>query len=193
MERVTDLADPERCKGAAPDGQCLNRIEGESDYCRVHGGRDNTKDQLKRQYLLTEANYRTRLAQLAEHDEIKSLREEVALARMLIETRVNACRTDAELLASTGPINTQLLTLERLVRSCNQIEQNLGSLLSKTTVLKLGQLLCRIVVEELEDIDGYEAIVDRITHRLIATISNAQNVESNPVQSHVALLPAPTY
>ena len=38
MQRVTDLADPRRCKGASLDGQCQNVAEEGSDYCRVHGG-----------------------------------------------------------------------------------------------------------------------------------------------------------
>lgn len=177
MERVKDPADPDRCKGASVDGQCENRAEHGSEYCLAHGGKSTALAESKRSYLLVDVQRRVRLAQLAEHDEIKSLREEIALARLLVEKRLNACKTDDELISAAGPINTMLLTLERLVKSAHTIEQNLGTLLAKTAVLKLGQSMCQIVVEELEDVDGYEKIVDRITQRLIDTVSKANNSE----------------
>ena len=120
----------------------------------------------KRLYLLTKAQHRTRLAQLSEHEQIKSLRDEIALARMLIEERFNKVKDDSDLISAFGPINTALLTVERLVKSAHTIEQNLGTLLSKPTVLALGQSLSRIIVEELEGIENYEAIVDRINRRI---------------------------
>ena len=84
MKRVKDPTDPNRCQGAAPDGQCWNRAEPGSDRCRVHGGWDKQAEQDKRLYLLTKAQHRMRLAQLSEHEHIKSLRDEIALARILI-------------------------------------------------------------------------------------------------------------
>ena len=173
MKRVKDPADPNRCQGAAPDGQCWNRAEPGSDRCRVHGGRDKEAEQDKRLYLLTKAQHRMRLAQLSEHEQIKSLRDEIALARMLIEERFNRIKNDSDLLAAFGPINTALLTVERLVKSAHAIEQNLGSLLSKPSVLALGQSISRIIVEELEGVENYEAIVDRINHRIVETIAAA--------------------
>jgi len=68
MQRVTDLADPRRCKGASLDGQCQNFAEEGSDYCRVHGGKDLAPARRLKQYLLTKAQDRERLAQFAEND-----------------------------------------------------------------------------------------------------------------------------
>jgi len=66
MQRVTDLADPRRCKGASVDGQCQNIAEEGSDYCRAHGGESQAPTRRLKQYLLTKAQDRERLAQLAE-------------------------------------------------------------------------------------------------------------------------------
>ena len=111
-----------------------------------------------------------RLAQLSEHEQIKSLRDEIALARMLIEERFNKVKNDSDLISAFGPINTALLTVERLVKSAHSIEQNLGALLSKPTVLALGQSISQVIVEELEGVDDYEAIVDRINQRIVEAI-----------------------
>jgi len=55
------------------------------------------------------------LAQFAEHEEVKSLRDEIALARMLIERRFNLIKDDADLISACGSLNTLLLTVGRLM------------------------------------------------------------------------------
>lgn len=177
MARVSDPADPRRCKRSFPHEQCWNRAEHGSEFCAAHGGRSTAEAENRRMYFLAEAQNRSRLAHFAEHDDIKSLREEIALTRMLIERRWNLIKngSDSDLLQHSAPINNLLLTVERLVKSCHAIEQDLGNLLARDAVLRLGQLMCQIVIEELDGIEGYEEIIDRITERLVTTISGARN------------------
>jgi hypothetical protein len=178
MKRVTDAADPDRCSFTFEHEQCWNeRAEG-STNCEAHGGKSTAEADEKKLYFLSQARYRTRLAELSEHEEIKSLREEIALARMLIERRFDIIKSDEQLIQACAPINTMLLTVERLVKSAHIIEQNLGSLLAKPTVLRLGQQLCEIVIDELAGIDGHEEIVDRITDRIVRAIADSKNEET---------------
>jgi hypothetical protein len=147
-----------------------------SDYCEVHARGNIAADaEEKRLYRLTEAQYRTRLAQLSEHEQVKTLREEIALTRMLIEKRFNLIKTDADLLAAYGPINSLLLTVEKLVKSANAIEQNLGVLLGKPALLRLSQTLCEIIIDELQGTPGFEEKIDKIVARLVTAVSSAQN------------------
>jgi hypothetical protein len=181
MERVTDPADPRRCRGAAPDGQCQNVAEPGAEYCRAHGGHDNTDQQSLRGYLLAKARDRARLAELSDELEpIKELRDSIALLHMLIERRFNLVKDETDLLAACGPLNQMLQNMDRLVNSCHKIEQNLGQLLAKHAVLILAKRMVEIIVEELEGIENYELIVDRITERLIDTIRGAGNMEQEP-------------
>ena len=95
MQRVTDLADPRRCKGRSLDGQCQNVVEEGSDYCRVHGGESLAPDRRLKQYLLTTAQDCARLSphfrkRRAEND----ARGVVALG--LLERRLSLAKTDAE-------------------------------------------------------------------------------------------------
>ena len=72
MERVTDLADPRRCKASVGTGQCMTvALEG-SDYCQVHAGSYRPPVKGLRQYLLARAQDRARLAAFAEHDDLCS-------------------------------------------------------------------------------------------------------------------------
>jgi len=182
MQRVTDLADPDRCKGAQPDGQCRNRAEDGSDYCRACGGENRAPARKLRQYLLAKAHDRVRLAEFAEHEEVKSLRDEIALARMLIERRFNLIQNDADLIGACAPLNTLLLTVERLVKSAHAIEKSLGALLARNAVLRVGQQVCQIIVDRLEGIPNYEQIVDAIITDIVATISKADNSDDESAE-----------
>ncbi|MGH7194650.1 MAG: hypothetical protein ACREJM_14120, partial [Candidatus Saccharimonadales bacterium] len=163
MTSVSDPADPNRCKGATRSGQCRHKALTGSDYCHGCGKLwDNEAALLeqKRQYNLTEAHYRVRLEQLAEHSDVKSLRDEIALTRLLIEKRFNLIKTDTDFINACGQINTLLLTAERLNKSAHAIEQSLGVLLSRDTVLRLGQAIIEVLADELKTLPDHEELID---------------------------------
>lgn len=178
MKRVTDAADPRRCKFSYPHEQCWHEAEPGCEYCIVHGGRSKANAEETRLYHLAEVDNRRRLAELSEHDKIKSLREEIGLVRMLIEKTMNAAKTEAELLSSCGSLNNMFLTAQRLIKTCHELEQSTGELLTKATVYRLAQTMCEIVMEELQGVEGYEDIIGRIADRMFPAISNVKNVES---------------
>jgi hypothetical protein len=97
---------------------------------------------------------------------------------MMIEKRWNLVKDDGDLLQACGPLNQMLQNMDRLVNSCHKIEQNLGQLLAKQAILALAKRMVEVMVEELEGIDNYEEIVDRITARLIDTIRGTDNTEA---------------
>jgi hypothetical protein len=175
MDRVTNPEDPRRCKRTDRFGQCWNVAEPGSDYCRKHTGTNKEDEQQIRLYRLTDARLRSRLSQLSDHEEVKSLREEIALTRILIEELLNSAKSQVELLAQCHTYNGLVTTLERLIKTSHQIEQNLGLLLSKPTVMLLGQQIIHILIEELKGVEQYEDRIDRITHRMFDTIEHTTN------------------
>lgn len=179
MQIAKDPADPRRCKGNARDGQCSNLAVPGSEYCRPCGGRDRSLEIGRRQYLLQKAEYRKRLSELTDHEDVKSLRDEIAIARMLIEERLNNIHDKNDMLAACGPLNQLLLTVERLVKSAHVLEQNLGLLLSKETVVQLAGRLGDIVIAVLQEagIPNYEEVADTIFQRFILCAKGAQNQE----------------
>lgn len=177
-EYITDPEDPRRCKGSTGKGQCERFAEPESEFCRRHCYGENTVGNEIRTYKLHKAKHRDRLKQLSEGDDVRALKDEIALSRILIEERFNAIDTDADLLSAFGPIQTALLTVERLVKSAHAIEQNLGNLLNKSTVFDIAGRISQIIVEELEGIEDYEGIIDRINERIIGVVVNTKNKET---------------
>lgn len=174
MDRVTDLADPNRCKGAAPDGQCRNQAEPGCEYCRAHGGSDKLAPVRKSQYLLT--RHRARVAALADHEDARTLRDEIAMVKELIEevwNRIND--TDASLISGCGELNRLFMTLEKLIKTSETVERNRGLTLSKTTIIVFGQEMVGILKDELQGVPGFEERVDRITTRMLDTIEHTTN------------------
>lgn len=179
MSRIEYPADPRRCKAAAAAGQCREVVEHGSEYCKVHGGRSTKNEEDTRSYLLTQVDYKRRLAQLqAQSEPIRELKDAIALTHMLIEKRFNLIQNDNDLLAACGPLNSLLLTMERLVKSAVQLEHNLNALLSKPTVLNLGQTIVTIIIDELAGLPGYEEHVDRIASRMFESIALTNNAET---------------
>jgi hypothetical protein len=181
MQRVTDLADPRRCKGASLDGQCQNFAEEGSDYCRVHGGKDLVPARRLKQYLLTKAQDRERLAQFAENDALKTLREEVVVQLAQLERRLSlANRSDAEFLAAYPEVEKSLKTLASLKKDNFSLETKAGATLSREQGFALVRLMLEIIVDELEGVPDYERIVERITERILPTVEAAGHSEVDP-------------
>ena len=177
--RVNAPDDPHRCQGSTSKGQCWNRaIEG-ADFCPACAGprRASLVEQNRQQYLLTNPRFRARMAQLSEGEEIKSLRDEIAIARMLVEELLNKVQGNEDVSMVSGRVNALLLTIERLVSRAHVIEQNLGNLLQKLAVMKLMQTVCDVITEEVSPLPGGHSAIDRIVDRVFTQASLARNLE----------------
>lgn len=176
-----DKADPRRCQAVQASGQCNNlSIEG-ANFCEIHGqvGKAELQERRLRHYLLSNPDLQARLNRQAAVEEVRSLREEIHLARMMVETRLDLIEDNdrGDMLAAFSNVNTYLQTIEKLVSSCHRMEVSLGNLLSKASVFTVGQEIVNALVDELQHVDGYEEIVDRISERIVVAIAKQQNKE----------------
>jgi hypothetical protein len=168
-------------------GQCeYTAIEG-ADYCEIHGHRKDDSSPSKRLYLLNKVEARARLDELADHEGVKSLREEIALLRMTIEEQYNKINTDVDFQLRWPCIQSAIRDVHKLVKDCHVIEQNLGVLLARQSIIRLGQQICQIIVDRLEGIPDYEQLVQLIVMDISDTIKSANN---EGVTRSIALLPS---
>lgn len=177
MAKVRDLADPNRCQGARTDGQCRNIAEPGDTKCRMCGGTDLMTAKEAQLYRLTTAKHNAAIERLAHHPESQNLRTEIAMVRSMVETMWNGCKSETDLLAASDSLNSMFLTLERLMKTSRQLEQNLGLLITKETLVRLAKEVVRIIVEELEGVPDYNKRVDAITSRMLPAIEQAKNSE----------------
>lgn len=155
--------DPRRCQARVQQGQCpFLSVEGTSS-CPMHGGvgADGAhEEKSKRIYRLTK--YRARVGELADHDQIKSLREEIGVLRMMLEEIINRCKDDSDLLIYSSKISDLVMKVEKLVSSCHRLELSTGALLDKAAVLQLASAVVEIISRHVDDQDLVSDIADEI-------------------------------
>jgi len=169
MKRVSDPADPRRCQHVIPTkGQCINEsVEGQH-YCMAHGGAAHAamKDKaIIRNYRI--AQYQARVDEKSGGSEIKSLRDEIAILRILVEERVNVCKDSHDLLMQSGPISDLIMKVDKVVNSCHRLETHLGVMLDKTQALQWASEIVEIIGRHVED----EEAVSEISNELFASLA----------------------
>lgn len=139
--------DPTCCQGVNKNGPCnLQAIEGQR-FCRMHFGigHKQAEKTAARNYRLNV--YQHRINEFADNDQVKSLREEVGVLRMLLEETINKCKNDTELLLYSNKIADLVIKIEKLVASCHKLELSSGSLLDRNTVMIIADVVIQIVGE----------------------------------------------
>lgn len=166
-----------RCEFTYSQGQCSEEALEDNRYCHLHTHIDPEKHQ-KRLYNLLKYKYKTRYAEIGEHEALRSLRDEVAIAKMMLEETLNNIQSDSEAQAAKAGIDRQLATVEKLVASMIKMEIALGSLISKPTLLKIAGEMVQILLEKLKDIPNHEILIDEISVAIMKTIGSIkENIE----------------
>ena len=128
----------------------------------MHGGNKQIASQEAkslRNYQLT--CFRAKLERHSTSDNIKSLRDEIGILRMVLETRLNQCENEMDLLLHSGPISDMVLKIDRL-NSCHKLEGLMGQLLDKTAIIQFANVVIDIIGEEIADQSAINRIADRI-------------------------------
>jgi hypothetical protein len=134
--------------------------EKESANCLAHGG-NRAGEQLKKQEL---KNYRldiwhAKVQRFGESNNIKSLRDEIGILRMLLEERLNTfCQTPNDLLLQSGTISNLIVHIEKLVTSCHKLEANMGEVLDRTALAQFAGKVIAVIVDIVEDSNQLEKI-----------------------------------
>jgi len=168
-----------QCQYIENNRQCKKEAEPGTNYCPAHD-RTSKKPMMKHElkhYLLDKAEWRERLVGLSSSDSIKTLTEEISLARMVLEKLMNHVKDEADLLGQVPKITSLLSTIERLQKSGFNLEKSLSNLISKTALIRIASEIGEILAEELEGIPNYEQTVDHIIDRILDTMANANNRE----------------
>lgn len=162
-ERVEEDS-PLRCQAVIPTkGQCINKKMEGSDYCPAHGGnRGNSKlkREQKRMYMIE--RYQQKLDAMQDHEGIKSLTSEIAVLRMILETRLKGCKDDMDLMLHSQSISNLVVNIEKLVTSCNRLDSQLGNMLDTTQAIQWMNAIVDIIGSHITDDDVLAEISDEI-------------------------------
>jgi len=169
-----DIHDPgKQCKIVHPHGQCNYLVEPGFEFCPRHLGKSLTssEDKKVRNYRLEK--WRQRVNDFADSPEVKSLREEIGITRLVLENIVNKCQTDVDLYLNSQKIQDAVKTLQRLIESCHKLEKSTGFLLDKTQILNIAGIIINIVGENVKD----ENVVEKISDQILIEVANVSPTE----------------
>lgn len=155
LKKWSTLMDAElRCPVAKSNGeQCTHQIVPGTTRCPLHGANTQLASAEKKSLdMYRFAKYQQRVDELKEHNEVKSLRSEIGVLRMLLEEKMNRANTDAELVLMAGPLSDLIMKIEKLVSSCQRLENNLGNLLDKQQMKNIATQLLNVLTEKVNEL-----------------------------------------
>ncbi len=167
---------PLRCQAVHGKGQCRYKRCDNSTYCQMHGGNKAQASHNKaiiRQYQL--AKWQSTVDAFADEDQVKSLRGEIGITRLLMQETIVKCKDSGELLLYSAKIGELVSKIERLVVSCHRLESNLGLLLDKGKVMALATMLVEIIGKHVKDDEAIAAISNEIVTAIVNTQGKLDN------------------
>lgn len=166
-QRVSDPASPARCQGVTPKGQCQMVRMPQSQFCRAHVGCIANKGAAMRNYRV--GKWQQRMEELADNNQVKSLREEIGVCRMMLEEIVNRCGDGQELVMFSNKIADLVMKIEKLVVSCHKLEERTGMLLDRTSALYLATRIVDLVGREVTDEEALNRIASGIVDAIVTS------------------------
>jgi len=170
--------DPDRCQAVGKSDQCPYKSMDGSKFCPRHGGNKagnkEEKVQLRNLRITRAYRYAERAKELGDSEHIKSVRDEIAILRLLLEERLEVCHVPADLLLASPVISDLILKIEKLVSSAHRLESNLGELLDKAAVVQLTGELIEIISKGLQELT--DNLIDELGNdfkdKIIAAVSD---------------------
>ena len=167
------MDDPLRCQNTNAAGNpCQNKALPNCTYCSACGGARQQvvqENQRIRTYRL--AKFQARMDELTDDPGLKSVRDEIAILRIILEERLNSLKTPMEIVAHTHTIADLTVKIEKLVSSCHKLEKSTGEYLDKNTIIQLGMEIVQIITKHVDD----GKAIDNIATELSALIGRTIN------------------
>jgi len=166
--------DEEKCFGKNRDksGPCLNRSMRGKKYCNsceiLYG---NTASNRIKSYKM--GIWQQRMEELSDSSDVKSLADEVIIAKMTLETIYKCCQTENDVLLNAHKISDLMAKIDKLVNSCHKLQRSSGQLLDKSSVLQIAGEIITIISNHVKDTE----LVETIAGEIIEAIAKASNHE----------------
>lgn len=162
--------DPRRCQAVTGHGQCQYRAVENSNFCMLHGGNKGQEKAAKENYRNYQIErYKARIDSKLASSKIINLREEIAILRMLLETKLNRVNDDVDLLINSQGIADLVMKVGDVVQKCHKLETSLDQLIDKDTLHAFGQKVIGILCDNLK---GHEDIIKKVSEELVYEIES---------------------
>ena len=113
--------------------------------------------------------WQQRLDEFAESNDASTLKAEIGILRMTLESILNKCTTSSDLLLYSNKISDLAVKIEKLIASSHRIERSLGNLLDRTAALNFAEKVITVVSAHIDD----PAVIDIISSGIIDALKEA--------------------
>jgi hypothetical protein len=169
-----------RCDFTLSNGDlCGNmRVDG-ATRCPLHGANMQlAKEEHKSMRMYRLAKFQKKVDKFADHGKLKTLHEEVAILRMLVEEKINVCEDMTDLMMVSGPVTEMVMKVQKLVESCDRLEMKSGSLLNKTQIQNIATQLMQAVAAKINeyaevndiDVDSVSSLLEAIANEFLSIL-----------------------
>jgi hypothetical protein len=176
ITRITDDNDPNRCEFVHAKGQCLYvKIPGQR-FCPQHGSNSvaASANRAHRNYNL--ARIQGDVDKKMGSPEIKSLREEISILRVMLERQMNGITDDYELIANSAKISDMICKIQGLVTACHKIEVQSGFLMDKNAILQITAIILNVITNRVTDPDIIDILSDEIPTAICSGVLDGPSI-----------------
>jgi hypothetical protein len=165
-----ELDGPNRCQAVTHRGQCSNRVVEGKSFCVIHNigcGAERKEERTRMQNYVIQ-QWQQELDHFSTNPKLKSLGEEIAILRVLMNNVLLRCHDTTDLILQSSKISDLASRIEKLVVSCDKLDQKLNLTLDKATALSLAQQIVTIITTHVQDSET----IDKIGHDIVEVINN---------------------
>jgi hypothetical protein len=159
---------PERCQAIIGGRkQCDFYAVPGGKYCVAHGGHNTilaSEREKVRNYRLQK--YQQRLDEFQSSNQLKNLREEVGILRILLEEKLNSINDNFDLVTQSSSIADLTVKVTSTVLQCQKLDEMTSRVLDKTQIVQMVTEITEIINTHVKD----ETIIDAIATDIEALI-----------------------
>jgi len=178
FEKLSGPDDPNRCQSVLMNQQCMWKAVAGTIYCPRHGGTKPGVAQAKENFRnLKLVQWGERVKEFGENPEVKSLRDEIGVLRLILENIVNKCTNTNELIFHNGKISELIMKIEKIVTSAHKLETSMGMMLDKTSIIKIAQGIAEIISAHIEDADTLDLVNTQIVDLILNNAEKPKEIQ----------------
>jgi hypothetical protein len=176
IERVDRPDHPDRCQGIdkSTKSQCMNLKESGYEYCPLHNviaKHHETKQQLQ---IYRFKKFERRLAEIKTANGSRSLDEELALMRMLLEEVVNKCGDSTDLLLYSNRMMELVTKIQGLVLSAQKLASQTGMLVGRAEALVIAGKVVETLSKRITDENLLTLIADDLQEIFLTPVETEE-------------------
>ena len=155
FERASGHLDPDRCLRGT--GQCPYKIVPGTNSCPRHGANKTINKAEKEKVRMYKIElFQNRLNEFSDSNDIRSLRDDISINRVLIEEIMKSCTAPADLLARSQQLSILTMNVTKMITAWTQLEERLGLRLSLEELAEVADDIADRVSEIFVEIFGGE-------------------------------------